>query len=168
MSRLAPGTASSRPEGLALEWVGGDSGVQRPLYSSRSRRSTLVLFFLSAPPALRLRAELEKFGGQGSAQIHCTPKDGASKREVGSSARRRGGRDGGRGCPRSLFWRKRQWGAGRPGGGRDRWGKGSRRPACADASALGTRGLQPDLRLPQAGPERSGALSEDLEPPPEQ
>ncbi|XP_027949256.1 synaptonemal complex central element protein 1-like isoform X1 [Eumetopias jubatus] len=50
-----------------------------------------------------LKAELEKFGGQGPAQIHCTPKDGACKGEVGSPAMRREGRDGGRGCPRSLL-----------------------------------------------------------------
>lgn len=57
------------------------------------------------PLSSRLKAELEKFGGQGPAQIHCIPKDEAGKVEVGSPAMRRGGRDSGQGYPGSLLER---------------------------------------------------------------
>ncbi|XP_022367576.1 synaptonemal complex central element protein 1-like [Enhydra lutris kenyoni] len=95
---------------LAWEISALQSSKEQLLTEEKLARAKLeeVELQLSSPPEVGdaravndgLRAELEKFGGQGSAQIHCTPKDGASKRE--------------------------------------------------------------------AGPERSGALSEDLEPPPEQ
>ncbi|XP_032180098.1 synaptonemal complex central element protein 1-like isoform X1 [Mustela erminea] len=95
---------------LAWEIRALQSSKEQLLTEEKLARAKLeeVELQLSSPPEVRdaravndgLRAELEKFGGQDSAQIHCTPKDGASKRE--------------------------------------------------------------------AGPERPGALSEDLEPPPEQ
>ncbi|XP_044111626.1 synaptonemal complex central element protein 1-like [Neovison vison] len=95
---------------LAWEISALQSSKEQLLTEEKLARAKLeeVELQLSSPPEVRdaravndgLRAELEKFGGQDSAQIHCTPKDGASKRE--------------------------------------------------------------------AGPERPGALSEDLEPPPEQ
>ncbi|XP_047567523.1 LOW QUALITY PROTEIN: synaptonemal complex central element protein 1-like [Lutra lutra] len=95
---------------LAWEISALQSSKEQLLTEEKLARAKLeeVELQLSSPPEVGdvravhdgLRAELEKFGGQGSAQIHCTPKDGASTRE--------------------------------------------------------------------AGPERSGALSEDLEPPPEQ
>uniref|UniRef100_A0A8C7BZI0 Synaptonemal complex central element protein 1 like n=1 Tax=Neovison vison TaxID=452646 RepID=A0A8C7BZI0_NEOVI len=78
---------------LAWEISALQSSKEQLLTEEKLARAKLeeVELQLSSPPEVRdaravndgLRAELEKFGGQDSAQIHCTPKDGASKREAG-------------------------------------------------------------------------------------
>ncbi|XP_045844490.1 synaptonemal complex central element protein 1-like [Meles meles] len=77
---------------LAWEIRALQSSKEQLLAEEKLARAKLeeVELQLSSPPEVGnaravndgLRAELEKFGGQGSAQIHCTPKDGASKREA--------------------------------------------------------------------------------------
>ncbi|KAF3817636.1 hypothetical protein GH733_012923 [Mirounga leonina] len=105
---------------LAREICALQSSKEQLLTEEKLARAKLeeVERQLSSGRALAAEGGAGEIRGQGPALIHCTPKDGACKGEVGSPAMRRGGRDGGRGCPRSLL-EKASVGSRAPGGGRD-------------------------------------------------